>query len=265
MTILDSIILGAIQGLTEFIPVSSSGHLVIAREFLNINNSGGLAFDAVLHLATALAVLIYFRKEILDMIKTAIDWIMGREVKRESRILLLALILGTIPVVVVAFYFEKFFEEGIRDPLIVASALIAGSLVFWIAEKVAEKNRNLTIRKGLLAGVFQTLALIPGVSRSGITISGGLFMGFNRELATRFSFLLGFPIILGSGLKKLFDLGSDGLLIDLGASLVVGSVVAFVLGYFSIYWMLRYLKNHTLTLFVIYRIVLAVVIFLIVI
>jgi len=126
------------------------------------------------------------------MIKTAIDWIMGREVKRESRILLLALILGTIPVVVVAFYFEKFFEEGIRDPLIVASALIAGSLVFWIAEKVAEKNRNLTIRKGLLAGVFQTLALIPGVSRSGITISGGLFMGFNRELATRFSFLLGF-------------------------------------------------------------------------
>jgi len=260
----ESIILGIVQGVTEFLPISSSGHLVLAREFLNINDSGGLAFDVVLHLATAFAVLIYFRKEIIDLIKTAYNWLLGNEIEKASRNLLVALILGTIPVVIVAFLFEQFITEEIRSPLVVAVALIAGSIIFWIAEQVAEKNRNLTARRGFLAGIFQIFALIPGVSRSGVTISGGLFLGFNRELATRFSFLLGFPIILGSGLKKLYELGVDGLLVDLGAPLVISSVVAFVFGFLSIHWMLRFLKHHTLTVFVVYRIVLAVIIFIVV-
>ena len=264
MDILTSVILGAVQGLTEFIPVSSSGHLIIVREILGINDSYNLAFDAVLHLATALAILIYFRKEIRELLNTAYDWTLGKEIERDSRNLLVALILGTIPVVIIGFFFEGFVTDEIRSPIVVAVALIAGSIVFWIAEQMAEKNRHLTPRRGFLTGIFQIFALLPGVSRSGITISGGLFMGLNREMATRFSFLLAFPIVFGVGIKKLYDLGVDGLLLDLGLTLVIGSITAFVFGLLSINMMLKYLKNHTLTAFVVYRIILAVVILVVV-
>jgi undecaprenyl-diphosphatase len=261
MSIFDSIILGLIQGLTEFIPVSSSGHLVLAREFFKIGDNNGLAYDAVLQLATAFAVLVYFRNELWALFKTGYAWVKGNgEVDLENKALLTALVLGTIPAMLAGIILEKFLDGAIRDSLVVASALIAGSIVFWIAEQVAEKNRHLTGRRGFLIGIFQVFALIPGVSRSGITISGGLFMGLNRELATRFSFLLSFPIIMGSGLKKFIDLGFSGLLNDIGISLLTGSVTAFVFGILSIHFLIKYLKNHTLTLFVVYRIVLAVVI-----
>jgi len=230
MNILTSIILGAVQGLTEFIPVSSSGHLIIVREILGLNGLYSLAFDAVLHLATSLAILIYFRKDIWRLLTTTYNWTLGKEIEREDRNLLVALVLGTIPVVVVAFLFEGFITDEIRSPIVVAVALIAGSIVFWIAEQMAEQNRHLTPRRGALAGIFQIFALLPGISRSGITISGGLFMGLNRETATRFSFLLAFPLVFGVGLKKLYDLGVDGLLVDLGGTLMVGFITAFVFG-----------------------------------
>ena len=260
MGVFESIILGAVQGLTEFIPVSSSGHLVLVREFLNIDNAGSLAFDAILHLSTALAVIIYFWKEIKSLFKTAYNWILGRETEAKDKILLTALILGTIPTALIAYFFERFLADEIRSALVVAVALIAGSIIFWLAEQVAEKNRELSVRRGVIAGIFQILALIPGVSRSGITISGGLFMGLSRETATKFSFLLAFPIIFASGLKKIFDLGAEGLLSSLGSSILIGSLVSFILGLCSIHLMLKYLKNHTLTIFVVYRIVLAVII-----
>jgi undecaprenyl-diphosphatase len=264
MDILTSIILGAVQGLTEFIPVSSSGHLIIVREIFGINGEYSLAFDAVLHLATSLAILIYFRKDIWGLLTAAYDWTFGKKIEKENRNLLVALILGTIPVVVIAFFFEQFITDEVRSPIVVAVALIAGSIIFWLAEQVAEQNRSLTVRRGFLAGIFQIFALLPGMSRSGITISGGLFMGLTRETATRFSFLLAFPIIFGIGIKKLYDLGVGGLLLDLGPSLFMGSITAFIFGLISISMMLRYLKNHTLTLFVIYRIVLAIVILIVV-
>jgi undecaprenyl-diphosphatase len=264
MDILTAVILGAVQGLTEFIPVSSSGHLIIVREIFGINGGYSLAYDAVLHLATSLAILIYFWKDIRELLNTAYVWTLGREIEKEKRNLLVALILGTIPVVAIAFLFQEFITDEIRSPIVVAVALIAGSIVFWIAEQVAEQNRALTPRRGLLAGIFQIFALLPGMSRSGITIAGGLFMGLNRETATRFSFLLAFPLIFGAGLKKLYDLGVDGLLLDLGPSLIIGSVTAFIFGLIAIKGMLKYLKNHTLTVFVVYRIILAIIILVVV-
>jgi undecaprenyl-diphosphatase len=264
MDISISVILGAIQGLTEFIPISSSGHLVLVREFLNVNDASGLAFDAVLHLATSLAILIYFREEIKKIILAGWNFLAGGEVEREDRTLLVALVLGTIPVVIVALLFEKFLSEGIREPLIVIGALIAGSFLFWIAEMVAEKNRRLTARGGLITGLFQIAALVPGMSRSGMAISGGLFMGLRRETATRFSFLLAFPIIFGAGMKKLLDIGSGGMMNELGLSLLIGSVVAFFFGLISIHYMLKFLRNHSLIIFAVYRILLAVVVFLLV-
>lgn len=264
MDILTSVILGAVQGLTEFIPVSSSGHLIIVRELFGINGGYSLAFDAVLHLATSFAILVYFRKDIWKLLVTAYDWTLGKDIEKENRNLLVALILGTIPVVIIALLFEQFITDEIRKPLVVAVALIAGSIIFWLAEQVAEQNRQLTVRRGVLAGIFQIFALLPGMSRSGITISGGLFMGLSREVATRFSFLLAFPLVFGIGIKKLYDLGVDGLLLDFGLSLFVGSVTAFIFGVISISVMIKYLKNHTLTAFVIYRIILAVIILIVV-
>ena len=253
MNIGTSIILGAVQGLTEFIPVSSSGHLILVRELLGINDSAGLAFDAVLHLATALAVLIYFREDILRLIKTFLNTYVpiranwnSEEMEKGDQNLMKALIVGTIPVVIIAFIFEKFLTEDIREPLVVVGALVAGSIIFLIAEQTAEKNRKITARRGFWTGLAQVLALVPGMSRSGITIAGGLFSGLNREMATKFSFLLGFPIIAGAGLKKLLDIGTSGLLSELGLSLIFGSVTAFLLGYWSIDFMMKYLKKRSL-------------------
>lgn len=264
MGIVESIILGAVQGITEFVPVSSSGHLVLVRELLGINNSIGLAYDAVLHLATALAVLIYFREDILRLIKTFIAWLKKEETEKEDLNLIKALIVGTIPVVLIAFIFENFIGTEIREPLVVVGALVAGSIIFLIAEQTAEKNRKINARRGFWTGLAQVLALIPGMSRSGITIAGGLFTGLTREMAAKFSFLLGFPIIAGAGLKKLLDIGSTGLLGELGLSLIIGSVVAFIMGYLSIDFMMKYLKKRSLLPFIIYRILLAVAVFIIV-
>lgn len=260
MGIFESIILGTVQGLTEFIPVSSSGHLVLVRELFNINHYPGLAFDAVLHLATTLAVLIYFWDDIKGAFLAFFRWIGGKSDSKESDILMKALIVGTVPTAIVAFLFEDFITDSIRSPVIVALALVLGSGIFWLAEKIGRRIDGLTVKKGFWTGLFQIGALIPGVSRSGITISGGMFTGMTREHATRFSFLLSFPIILGSGLKKLVDLGSSGFLSELGFSLLIGSVFAFIFGYFSIHWMIQYLKKHSLNAFVIYRILLAIIV-----
>jgi len=265
MNIIEAIVLGAVQGLTEFIPVSSSGHLVLVRELFGINNAQGLAFDAVLHLSTSFAVLVYFWPEIKILFQTALLWLKDKngsdeEIEKENLNLLKALILGTIPVVIVAFFFEGFITGDLRSPLVVAAALIAGSIIFWLAEQTGDGRRRLTPKRGLLAGSAQIIALIPGISRSGITIAGGLFAGLNREMATKFSFLLAFPIVFGAGLKKLLDLGFNGLLEELGLTIIVGSFAAFIFGYISIKYMLHYLKNHSLTIFVVYRIILAAVV-----
>lgn len=261
MNLLDGIILGIIQGLTEFLPISSSGHLILAREVLGLQTSLGLSFDAVLQLATSLAVLVYFRADFVRLFTAAIKWLQRKTVEQKDRILLLALIVGTIPAVILGLLLEDYMGTTFRNAELVAWTLIVGSVLFFIAEKYAKQSENLTVKKGLWIGFFQILALIPGMSRSGMTISGGLLFGLKREEAARFSFMLAFPIIFGGGMKKLLELSANGALNEIGLSLLGGAIAAFMVGVLAIHYLLKYLKNHTLGIFIIYRILLAGVIF----
>jgi len=246
MTFFQSAILGLVQGLTEFIPVSSTGHLIIAREFLGLPLLGTISFDATLQLATALAVICYFWRDILSLYK--------------NKKLLLALIIGTIPAVIFGLLLEDYMDSNFRSVYVVAGSLIVGSVVFWLAEKFAKQSTEINIKNSIIIGLFQCLALVPGFSRSGATISGGLFTGLKREEAARFSFLLSIPIILGSGLKKLFDIYSAGELATLESSLLIASIFAFVSGILAIHFLIKFLKNHSLNYFGVYRIILAIVI-----
>ena len=259
MTFLNSIILGIIEGLTEFLPVSSSGHLIIARQYLGIQTMDGLAFDAVLQLATILALGLYFWRDIWGLAKSFFKLITRKTLAGKESTLFWAIAIGTIPAIIFGLLFEKSMETIFRNIHLVALTLVLGSILMFFAEKYARQNKKLTVGKGFLAGLFQTLALLPGVSRSGATISGGLYLGFTREEATRFSFLLSFPIILGSGLKKLYDLYKVHELAVLGPQLWVGSIFAFVVGLISIHFLITYLKKHTLYAFVVYRLLLVVV------
>lgn len=259
MDYIDSVILGLVQGLTEFIPVSSSAHLLIFREWLGVNDSSGMAFDAVLQLATILAVLIYFRKDLWRLFMAACKWVLRKEVVVEDKNTLLAIMVGTIPAVIAGLLLEGYMETVFREVSLVAVTLILGSAIFYAAEKYGYQTGEVSWKKGLLIGCFQCLALVPGMSRSGMTISGGLFAGLSREAAARFSFLLSFPIIAGSGLKKLLDLSQEGLLSTIGPNLFIGSFVSFVVGLAAIHFLIKFLKSHSLKSFAWYRIGLAII------
>lgn len=258
MDALSALLLGLVQGLTEFLPVSSTGHLILARDVLGLPLEGGLTFDATLHLATALAVMLYFRKDLVQLVRGVF---VGEPA---SRTLALALVLGTIPAAVIGFFLEDSMDTLFRNPVLVALALIAGSAVFYLAERLARMNMHLTVSRGVAIGFFQALALIPGLSRSGMTISGGLLLGLTREQATRFAFLLSFPIILGAGGKKLLDLWGTGALQADAGLLALSALAAFLSGLAAIHFMIRFLRTHTLMPFIIYRVALAAVVLLLV-
>ena len=266
MNIFSSIILGIIQGLTEFLPVSSSGHLVIFRDILGWHTSSDLSFDAILQLATAFAIIVYFWKDIFKLIKSFFNIISKKAVEEKDRIMIFAIIIGTIPAVIAGIFLEKYMETTFRSSLLVAFVLIAGSIVMYFAEKFSThtsgqaKGKELSIRKGLYIGLFQCLALVPGFSRSGATISGGLFSGLNREEAARFSFLLSIPIVLGSGLKKTTEIYSSGQLSTDGIYILIGAITAFLVGLLAIRFLLNFLKKHSLKIFIYYRIILAILI-----
>ena len=208
-----------------------------------------MAIDAVLQLATVLAVIVYFWSDLREL------W------RPEHRATLYALVVGTIPAVVVGIFLEDTMATLFRSPHLVAYALIAGSCVMLAAEYIPKVLVDPKWWfKGLVIGLFQALALIPGMSRSGMTISGGMFVGLTRSEAARFGFLLAVPILAGSGIKKLLDLGTDGALSALGMPLVIGSVVAFLSGLAAIYLVLAIVRRTPLTVFVIYRVLLAVLI-----
>jgi undecaprenyl-diphosphatase len=257
----EAIVLGLVQGLTEFLPISSSGHLRIVPAFLGWEDPGA-AFTAVIQLGTMAAVLLYFRTELW---RIAVAW------KRELRLpfsrrsheanLGWFIILGTIPIALFGAVFSDQIESGARDLYLIGSALILFSFVMLLAERVGTQQRTLTKmngRDGLFVGVAQALALIPGVSRSGATISAGLLRGFDRVAAARYSFLLSVPAVVLSGLFELRHIGEGG-----GASVgatVIATLLAFVSGYAAIAWLLRYLATHPLSVFVAYRIPLGVLV-----
>lgn len=263
-------VLGLIQGLTEFLPVSSTGHLILARGIFGFSPENGLAIDAVLQLATGLAVIVYFYKDILRLAGSFYNVVARRPVQREDITLILALVAGTVPAVILGLLLEDTMATVFRNADLVAYALIAGSFVMLLAEYVSKRVRDghssdtPTVWKGLAIGVFQALALVPGMSRSGMTISGGLFFGLSRETAARFGFLLAVPLILGSGLKKLLDLGLGGTLDSIGPELLLGSVFAFTSGIIAIHALLLFVRTRPLYVFIVYRIAVAIAVLMVI-
>jgi undecaprenyl-diphosphatase len=258
---LHAIVEGIVQGLTEFLPISSTAHLRIVPAFFGWPDPGA-AFTAVIQLGTMAAVLLYFRHDL---------WRIARSWLRSLRDPALRgdldarmgwyIILGTIPIGIFGFIFRDQIETGARNLYLIGSALIVLGLVLYAADEVGRRTRTLEqINRddGVTIGLAQALALIPGVSRSGATISAGLFRGFDRPSAARYSFLLSVPAVVLSGLFELRNVGGAHQP-DVGA-VIIATLVAFVVGYASIAFLLRYLVRHTMLLFVVYRVVLGVVV-----
>lgn len=259
-------ILALIQGLTEFLPVSSSGHLVLAPKLFGFSDPG-LAVDAFLHLGTLLAAVIYFREDILFMIRGLTSALKPvkkpqTEVLFVHRRLALGIMIASIPAVLIGLNFKEFFEtEFIRSTEFVAYMLIAGAVLMMTSEVFFGKEKNISSlsKSGMFfVGVMQCLALFPGVSRSGSTIAGGLFLGLKKDEAARFSFLLGLPVIAGAGALSVKDMLETGLGGDLNLQvLLLGFLVSFLSGYFAIDFLLKFLQQQSLISFVIYRFALA--------
>lgn len=259
MSIIDAIILGLVQGITEFLPISSSGHLILMRDLLGMDVMGSLAFDAVLQLATTFAVIFYFRADLWRLVQTALRKLGRLPVNQKELNLLYALLVGTIPGVVIGVLLESYMDSVFRNGLLVAAVLVLGSLLFIYAEWVYYKSvpqNVMTVKKGFQIGLFQCLALVPGMSRSGASISGGMLLGLSRSEAARFSFLLAIPILMGSGSKKLIDLIQSKEQIE-WMSLVIGSSVSFIVGLLAIHFLLTFIRRHSLWPFIWYRLLLA--------
>ncbi len=262
MNYLDAVILGIVEGLTEFLPVSSTGHLTIVEKMLGltVDDPDVTGFTAVIQMGAIAAVVLYFVRDIAQIIKA---WCLGL-VKPEWRghrdfRMGWYVILGTIPVGIVGLLLKDVIKNDLRSLWVVAIALIAWSAVMWAAERSARQERSekqLNLTDALVVGIVQCVSLVPGVSRSGATISAGLFRGLDRVTATRISFFLSIPALLAAGLFELKDaLGGS---ISVGETLV-GTVVAFVVAYATVAWLLRFVAHHPITWFVPYRVALGVV------
>jgi len=261
MNSLTAILLGVLQGVTEFIPVSSTGHLILGRDLIGVPEAQALAFDAILQTATALAVFVYFLPSIQKLFVGEDATIANTNIPIRWRSVAI-IALATVPGVVAGLLLEPLMSTAFRSPQVVAIALIVGSLLILAAEHLPDytKERELDWKNGLVVGLFQCLALVPGMSRSGSTISGGLLAGFSRETATSFSFLLGLPILLGAGGKKFVDLFSEPMFAELWVPLLVGCIFAFVSGLLAMHVLMRFVQNHRLDWFAWYRIAIAVLV-----
>jgi undecaprenyl-diphosphatase len=264
VSIIEAIVLGIAQGLTEFLPVSSTAHLRIIPAFAGWEDPGA-AFTAVTQLGTMAAVLLYFRA---DLARIAVAWVRSLRDPVVRRTLDARMgwyiLIGTIPIGIFGLLFKNQIETGARDLYLIGSTLILLGLLLLVAERVAKHDRPLdqiTTRDGIAIGFAQALALVPGVSRSGATLTAGLFMGFDRTSAARFSFLLSVPAVVLSGAVELASIlsGEEGEHVGLGA-LAVATLLAFISGYAAIAWMLRFLVSHSTVVFVGYRVALGVLV-----
>ena len=251
------IVLSIVQGLTEFLPVSSSGHLRIVSQ-LFWGEDAGASFTAVIQLGTELAVLVFFAKDIWRILTAWFAGLADKSKRNFDYRMGWMVIAGTIPVGLAGVLLKDLIRENFRNLWITATVLILFSLVFILAERRGKKTRGfeeLTMKDAVVMGLWQCLALIPGVSRSGGTISGGLFLNLDREVATRFSFLLAIPAVLASGLFSLPDaFDPQAGQAASGLQLLVGSGIGFVVGYISIAWLLKFVSNHSFAWFAAYRI-----------
>ncbi len=253
MRIYQALILGVLQGITEFLPISSSGHLILLPSLLGWEVQS-LAFDTMLHLGTAAALIVYFWRDLFGILK--------------NKKYMILIVIASIPAMVIGVLFGDAIEAFFRSPSYVALFLLVGSAIMFTAEKTYKKvwheerlvdPGELSVNRGLLVGFFQSLALLPGISRSGSTISGGIFSGLSREAAAKFSFILSIPIVIGAGGLKMVESYQE---IGINFVMLAGFLGSFLTGIFVIKWLLKFVKNNTLMVFVVYRVVLAALIIL---
>jgi undecaprenyl-diphosphatase len=272
VTILQAIILGIVQGLTEFLPISSSGHLIIVPWLFNwhflLNNPDlNKTFDVALHLGTFFAVLVYFWREVLRLIAAWLRSMTRRSLADPEAKLAWLLIVSTIPAAVVGVALESFIEDKLGKPWIIAIMMIVFAGVMYLIDHIAKLDRDLeslTWLDAILIGAAQALALCPGVSRSGITMMTGLVLRLDRESAARYSFLLSIPVIGGAAAYKALEVAKGGLPAGTATPFAVGIVSAALSGMAAIWFVLAYLKRHNFNLFVVYRIVVGVAILILV-
>lgn len=263
-------LLGVVQGVTEFLPVSSSAHLILARMFFGFDaDKLGLTFDIACHVGTLVAVLIYFRAEVGGMLAALPDLFSparagaasdASDRAGENARLIWLLAVGTIPAVVVGLLFSKIIEEDLRTPGVAATMLTIGAIGFFVADRVganARTDRSLTMAEAFWIGCAQAAALVPGVSRSGITITVALVLGLRRHDAARFIFLLGIPAILGAAASEAPKAFRGGLTAEMGTLFAIGIVSSAIVGYVAVKYFIRYLANHSLAAFAWYRLALA--------
>jgi undecaprenyl-diphosphatase len=261
---IEAVVLGVVQGLTEFLPISSSAHLRIVGELFGWEDPGA-AFTAITQIGTEAAVLLYFRHDIARIVVAWLGSLAGKRKGDPDARMGWLIIVGSLPIVVLGLLFQDDIETTLRDLRIVATALIVFSLILFWADRVGAKKReleHLTVPHGIAFGFAQAMALIPGVSRSGGTITAGLFLGYSRSAAARYSFLLAVPAVLGSGFFQAYE-ALTGDVAGAGVSwgpTILATVIAFGVGLTVIAWLLRYLDRGSFTPFVVYRIVLGVLV-----
>lgn len=263
MSILQSILYGIVQGLTEFLPISSTAHIRILPALAGWSDPGA-AFTAIIQFGTMLAVIVYFRNEILSLSRAFIrSCISLRPFETTESKLAWWIAIATLPIVLFGFTFKEMIETSFRSLWVVAAALVALALVLLYAEKRSRFHLTMddqSMKHSFLYGCAQALALIPGASRSGVTITAGMLLGYTREAAARFSFLLSIPAVALSGLYELYSLRHE-LTADFSVSLVAATVVSFIIGYLSIAFLLRFLRTHTMYAFIGYRLLIGIALF----
>ncbi|HEY0401825.1 MAG TPA: undecaprenyl-diphosphate phosphatase [Blastococcus sp.] len=260
----EAVVLGVVQGLTEFLPISSSAHLRIVGEVFGWKDAGA-AFTAITQIGTEAAVLLYFRRDIARIVSAWVASLFGRRRNDPDARMGWLIIIGSIPIIVLGLLLKDRIETTFRDLRIIAIALVLFSLVLYWADRVGAKKRelgDLTVGHGITFGLAQAMALIPGVSRSGGTITAGLFLGYTRAAAARYSFLLAIPAVLGSGFYEAYGAlkgDAKGAPIDWPPT-ILATVLAFGVGLTVIAWLLRYLARGSFTPFVVYRVVLGLLV-----
>ena len=265
LELIEAIFLGIVQGLTEFLPVSSSGHLLLGQYFLGLDQARfGLSFDVAMHLGTLVAVVVFFWRDLARMTVAFLRSLRTGSLPADPDGRLAYLVLAsTVPAALIGYFLEDFFETAVRSPWVVIFNLVLVGALFIVGEAVGRRTRTaskLTFREAVGIGLAQAAALVPGVSRSGATITLGLFLGLRREEAARFSFLMSVPIIAGAGALQMVEVVSEGMGTYDALLFVVGFVSSAVVGYLAIRFFLRFVVNHSLRAFAYYRFGLAAVV-----